>query len=373
MNNTLSIVIRTMPGRERFLDKCLFILSGQDYSDVEVVIVAQKLTEESATTELEATAEQWRDHFPSMRVLTHISETDARARSLNIGKRAAGGRYLAFLDDDDKVYPNHYSRLIESLRESDYAWGYADIVRALYNEYGQLVSRSAPFRRDGYSYLDHLRGNFIPIHSFVIDTGRAIGIGDVDESMSRNEDYEFILRLAFKHEPLYVPGFGAEYCIRSDGSNTVSDGTGDAIKAARKRRLWNTAQDILEEKKLGNLGWWVRELEKLPAVFPHQPHQAEMHYAAERVDLRHTTRNGASESSYRRQLKDYYGSTSWRLTSSARNFVRRVRQQPPFISEVPPTEEEALRQIQVLLRSTSWELTAPLRLAKKIVNLRKTA
>jgi hypothetical protein len=172
--------------------------------------------------------------------------------------------------------------------------------------------------------------------------------------MSRHEDYEFLLRLALKHEPLYVPSFGAEYCIRSDGSNTVSDGTGDARAAAIKRRLWNIAQGVLEEKKMENVGWWVREVHTLPPL-----------YSAA------NTAHYLAATSYRDQLKSYYNSTSWRLTRSARNAARRLKGMAPFHEEVPSTEEQALAQIHAVLSSRSWEITAPLRILKRTLSVRR--
>lgn len=368
MDDLLTVVIRTMPGREKFLDKCLFILSGQVHRNLEVLVVSQKLSDAASIAATEATIVRWGSRFSSLRLLSHVSATDARARSLNIGKRNAKGRYLAFLDDDDKVYPNHYNKLIESLQKTDYTWAYADIIRALYNEYGQLISRSSPFRRTGYSYLDHLRSNYIPIHSFVIDLQRATGVGEVDEGMNRNEDYEFILRLAFKHEPLYVPGFGAEYCIRNDGSNTVSDGTGDAKASALKRRLWNSAQDILDEKKIENLGWWVRELERLPAVYPHDPQQNDVNYAAVQMDLRHTVRADEGSQKVRNELRLIYGSKSWRIARKAHNALRRLRGQPQIVDVVPDNEDEAMSALHAVINSRSWDLMGLLRIARRAVS-----
>jgi glycosyltransferase involved in cell wall biosynthesis len=360
MNDLLTVVIRTMPGREKFLDKCLFILSGQSHEHIEVVIVAQQLKESDSVEPIRQVGARWASSFQRLEVRAHVSATDARARSLNIGKKAATGRYLAFLDDDDKVYPDHYRKLVESLQKTDYAWAYADIIRALYNEFGQLTSRTSPFKRDAYSYLDHLRGNFVPIHSFVIDLSRARDIGEVDEQMSRNEDYEYILRLAFKHEPLYVPGFGAEYCIRSDGSNTVSDGTGSRRHRVQKMKLWNAAQEALDDRKLENFGWWIKELDQLPIVYPVRPEHSSVTYSAHAAD------HGFPGA--RRALVEYYASTSWRISRPFRNIGRWIKRLPPEKNVIPNSDIEAAREIEQILRSTSWELTAPIRVLKRIIS-----
>lgn len=350
MSNVISVVVRTMPGREKFLDKCLFVLSGQTYSHIEIVVVAQLLESSVDIGPLKKVVSRWTNRFTGTQFLTHVSASDARSRSLNLGKHAANGRYNAFLDDDDKIYPHHYSKLIESLQKSNYAWSYSDTIRALYNEHGQLIDRSSPFKRDAYSFLDHLRGNFIPIHSFVIDMERVTDVGDVDETMDKNEDYEFLLRLAFKHEPIYVPGFGAEYCIRSDGTNTVCDGTQNTQSARQKFRLWVAANHALNARKLDNFGWWVSEVEKI----------------AEKTTTPHVTQTPAV---FPKILQDYYSSTSWRVTRPLRNAVRRLRGHPyePRQISIPEDDEIAYHRIIEILRSTSWEITAPLRLAKRIV------
>lgn len=157
MNQTVSIVIRTMPGREHFLDKCLFILSGQQYQDLEPIVVAQCKTDSESVEKIDALIAKWKKHFPKISFLHHTSDTDARAKSLNMGMKYASGRYLAFLDDDDKVYPHHYQQMVQALQKSKFSWVYCEIVRADFNKDGQLVSRSYPFRRGDYSFHDHIR------------------------------------------------------------------------------------------------------------------------------------------------------------------------------------------------------------------------
>lgn len=354
MTEHLSVVIRTMPGREAHLEKCLFILQGQTFRAIEVLVVVQRLHERDSTAAIEKIIEQERHAFQAVRFLEHVSATDARSKSLNIGKRHATGRYLAFLDDDDKVYPAHYETLITSLAESNRAWAYADTVRALHNKWGQLIGRSLPWHRERYSYLDHLKNNFIPIHSFLIDRARVPDLGEVNEALSMNEDYEFLLRLAFANEPLYVPFQGVEYCIRNDGSNTVMDGTVNPAQSARKQRRWTNALAEFNELKVGNIGWWVREIDGWPGTAPVGPGSAV-------VPTTRSTR-------YRDELRHYHASRSWRISRPLRRIGRLLRGQAPTAADpVPENETEAHRQIQRLLRSRSWRITRPLREARRVL------
>lgn len=345
MDDLLTVIIRTMPGRERFLDCCLLNLSWQKYKKIEIVLVAQNTQENETFDKLQALIQLWQPYFSNLQFLTHFSQSDARARSLNLGLDQANGNYIAFLDDDDKVYPEHYSRLINSLHSSDYAWAYCDIARALYNKHGQLISRSMPFHRSSYSFIHHLKSNFIPIHSFVLNRQRIPNLGRVDERLSRHEDYDFLLYLAAVHPPLYVPVTGAEYCIRNDGTNTVIDGTLDRKNHFKKNKNWDIAEQLIKEKKKNLVGWWFEELEK---------------YSIEIAT--------ADSNYYRNKLSEYYNSKSWKATRILRKLISWYRNQTEEILIIPESEYLASLEITKLLHSISWEITAPLRVFSKILN-----
>ncbi|MFC5430191.1 glycosyltransferase family 2 protein [Paraburkholderia denitrificans] len=348
MNSLVSVIVRTMPGREAFLDRCLFVLSGQTHEQIEVTVVVQYFGDSSELAQIQNVSKRWQHAFSNLQIVLNESQTDARAHSLNLGLQQSHGRYAAFLDDDDKVYPAHYEVLISALRESQFAWAYSDVVRAGYNAHGQLVSRTMPFHRSGYSFLFHLQDNFIPIHSFLIDRKRATDLPSVDESLCRLEDYDFLLRLAASHEPVYVPHVGCEYCIRDDGSNSVMDGTAQVQDMLQKQQLWNAARTSLQEKKYALVGWWLREVLDLPATaIAGKPHLS---------------------TSFRDTLRDYYQSTSWRLTRPLRNLKRRFAGLPRETMNLPSTEEDALIALLAIHSSFSWELTAPLRLLKRAVS-----
>lgn len=264
MEDLLTVIIRTMPGREQFLDCCLLNLSWQHYKKIELVLVAHTVQEHETFDHLKTLIQLWQPYFPHLQLLTHFSQSDARAHSLNLGLEQAHGRYIAFLDDDDKIYPGHYSLLMKSLQASDYVWAYCDIVRALYNKHGQLISRSMPFRRSSYSFIHHLKNNFIPIHSFILDRKNIPNLVKVDERLSFHEDYDFLLQLAALHPPLYVPGIGAEYCIREDGTNTIISGICDGENRFKKHKNWTLSEQLMQEKKKNLVGWWFKELDNYP-------------------------------------------------------------------------------------------------------------
>ncbi len=239
MVERLSVIIRSQTGREHFLDECLFILSNQTYREIEALIVVQTRPGCRESTEQIVTC--WRPLFADLKVICHESISDARSRALNIGMKNASGPYIAFLDDDDKVYPDHYRRLIKAIQKSGRSWAYADTVQTLIDQQGRVRKRWQPYIRRRFSYTDLLAGNFIPIHSYVFDRRQAPGLF-FDERLCRLEDYDFLLRLAKASSPMYVRRTGCAYCLRDDATNSVS------CRSDEARLLWKQMDEIVRQK-----------------------------------------------------------------------------------------------------------------------------
>jgi len=343
-NDLISIIIRTMPGREKFLDKCLFILSGQIYKNIEPIIVVQKLKNEDSLEKIETIASKWKFYFSCFQLLSHTSAQDARSHSLNLGMEMISGRYFAFLDDDDKLYPHHYSLLIENLKRTSYAWCYSDVVLAKYNEFGQLVSRTLPFKREGYSFLKHLCGNFIPIHSFVIDRHRVKDLGKVDESLDRIEDYDFLLRLAFRNKPLYIENTSSEYCVRTDGSNTSIIGSEniDAKILLEKQQKWQDVERLYNIKKIEYFGWWIEETKSISLT--------QNHTLSTNINCKNSKSN----------LINIYKSVSWKLIRFFKKINWKLRGRKKKKDIVPKNDLQAAEILLKIYSSKSWLIISPL-------------
>jgi len=262
MNDTVSVIIRTMPGRENYLNTCLFSLSCQVYRPIEVIVVSQTRNENRSII-FDQLYEMYHYNFQKLTLIEYHDKEDARSKSLNLGLNKSLGRYIGFLDDDDVLYFNHYHELVNVLIKNNNAWAYSDIVVARFDkkydkEY--LISRSLPFKRKRYSFIDHLRDNYIPINAFIIDRQRISEPLYFNEAFNKLEDYEFLLRLAIKYKPLYLSKVTCEYRIRMDGSNTVEDGTTDPVLLEIKNKSWEKAKLLLDRYKRELIGWWFEEL-----------------------------------------------------------------------------------------------------------------
>ncbi|MBU6428728.1 MAG: methyltransferase domain-containing protein [Cyanobacteria bacterium REEB65] len=249
----LSVVVRTIDDRLDFLDTALFSLACQDYRQLEIVVVYQGLSE-AYRSKLDSLLDSYRSDGLAVRLIGNPTDGDERARNLNLGLAEAKGQYVAFLDDDDVVYPEHYTELIALLEKEGAAWGYSDVYQANCkrdaNGNVYVFGYERPFAHDAYRFVDHWLDNFIPIHSFVVDRERVPDhLLRFDETFDRAEDYAFLLRLASEFRPAYHPKFTCEYRIRYDGSNSTVTGTMDEEILALKTALWEAARSKLHALK----------------------------------------------------------------------------------------------------------------------------
>ncbi|WP_146141181.1 glycosyltransferase family 2 protein [Stenomitos frigidus] len=224
-NVKASIVIRTVPNRIDFLDQALFSVLCNTYAQCEAVVVVQSKSDDYFAQVTELCKTYILRGLP-IKTVRNCTNSDERAKNLNLGIAAAAGRYIGFLDDDDILYPTHIASLVKTL-EANYssAWAYADTVGTLceIDALGDLYIQSHHFffRKPKFFYPELWFENFIPLHSYIIDRYRVKDdVVHFDESFTLLEDYAFLLKLAIAHEPKYYPEVTCEYRFRLDGSNS---------------------------------------------------------------------------------------------------------------------------------------------------------
>lgn len=240
----LSVVMRNHSlERLKFLDHAIFALSCQDYQPLEIVIVSQ-CQDPQVVDALTALLEKYRPlgEF-SFQVVHEPADTDIRGRLVNKGIAAANGQYIAFLDDDDVIYPQHYAELIRTLKEGTQAWAVGRIRRAFFasgpNDELYCRYKDEMVRGDSFDLAQLIHENYITCHAYVLDRTR-VGNFQVSfaEEMSLHEDYTFLLRLCALFRPAFPPGVpSCEYRLRDDGSNSVLYGGSESAQR-EKQRNW---------------------------------------------------------------------------------------------------------------------------------------
>ncbi len=239
----LSVIVPVYNGAA-YLSEAVESALGNGYPDLEVLIVDDGSTDGSA-----AVAQSLVDRFPSqVRLLFHPDRRNhGVSAARNRGLEEAQGKWVGFLDADDRLLPGHFSASATVLEENrDIALVYGR-MRRFYTPSG--TGRQAPSEwgtgpgpgrvPDAFSRL--LAGNFIPITAVVcrLESVRAVGGFDLGLSFAY-EDYLLWTKLAYRERVFYTDRCTAEYRIHpaSYSSNHIRDRWASVEELEYLRRVW---------------------------------------------------------------------------------------------------------------------------------------
>lgn len=245
----LSVVVRTHSVRRiGLLDHAIFSLACQQHSPLEIVLATQAMEPDALAAYRQLLDRHQLTGRFTYQIVHVPSEADIRGRLINVGVHAARGRYVAFLDDDDVVYPDHYVRLVKALRDGDAAWAVGLVRRAYFARTpdGHLYCKLKDLMPQGPSYdlPQLLRENYVTCSAYVLDRDR-LGAFPVafSEKVSRHEDYLFLVRLAALFRPAWVTGHPTcEYRIRDDGSNSINLPSHPLHVRVHNEKQWKRAE-----------------------------------------------------------------------------------------------------------------------------------
>jgi len=205
--NQVSIICRTL-GRPE-LQQALRSIASQDYPNIEIVLV-----DAAGDDSLDSTAAGDR---PLKLVTTGAALS--RAQAANAGLKAAQGKYIQFLDDDDWIDPNHVSQLVSVLERSDEtAAAYSSTQKT--NAAGD--SLDYVFREDFDPTL-LMRDNYIPIHAILFDSSLLENDCSFDETFDIYEDWDFWLQLSQHTNFQHIDSITAYYREGGDSDTAVED------------------------------------------------------------------------------------------------------------------------------------------------------
>lgn len=197
----VSIVVRTKD-RPALLAEALASLAASRYRSLEIILV----NDGGAPPEPPA-------GFPFPIVRVEHSTSRGRAAAANAGIAAARGEWVGFLDDDDRVEPEHVATLVSLARGAGARAVYADAA-VVVHEPGdggwREVERRLPYSRD--FDLDLLRlDNYIPFHTLLFERSLLAEIGPLDESLPFFEDWDLLIRAGERSPFLHLARVTCEY------------------------------------------------------------------------------------------------------------------------------------------------------------------
>ena len=218
----VSLIIRSMD--RATLREALDSVALQTYDNVEVVLVNAR----------GGVHRNFGDHcgrFP-VRIVNQGGIPLSRPQAANAGLDAARGQYLAFLDDDDTLDPDHLSSLVEAIQaEVEPAVVYAGVRCMDRSDSERRISRT--FGEPLESVAQLLAGNFIPIHAPLFPS-RLLKYARVDEALEAYEDWDFWLQLTQHARFVYTHRVTATYFTGGSSSVSPQAPDWDAVRIASR-------------------------------------------------------------------------------------------------------------------------------------------
>ena len=217
-----------------FVERALDSVFAQTYRQIELVVVDDGSTDDSANVVRRALA---RSPFPSRFV---CRENRGAAASLNEGVTQSAATYVNVLNSDDAFAPDRLQTMVEHIASQGFAWGFSavDVIGA--------DDRAADPLREARALRTLVIQGAIPLRPTVgfalLDANVAISSGNLffsRELFDRiggfrdyryNHDWDFCLRALRLHEPRYVRK--RTYRYRLHGANTIAESSAGARSEA---------------------------------------------------------------------------------------------------------------------------------------------
>ncbi len=189
----------------KYIDETIESITKAGYSNKEIIIINDGSSDEVSIAKLE----QYR-HTPGIRIIDTVNKGLASAR--NLGARECTGEFLAFLDADDTVHHDYYSRAITVLNQ------YENVHFAgCWTQYfDQSVRKWPGFLPEPPLILYH---NLVNSSALVYkrDGFLAAGLNDTNMVFPGLEDYESVIAMtANGYSGVVIPELLFNYRVRND-------------------------------------------------------------------------------------------------------------------------------------------------------------
>ena len=241
----ISIVVPVY-NKEKYISRILGDISNQSFEDFECIIVDDGSADSSGEICDEFAAKDKRFcvlHIPNGGV----------SHARNVGLTKASGRYITFIDADDRVKPDYLQCLYEDASSSQADMVIAGPIKFWENQRKKIL---LPMHYQGLQHMDDLMRDFAQIQK---DTGiygfcwgkliahELIGTERFSEWLRLAEDFEFYLRLYPKVKTIYFEASCKYYYLQeADNSSAIIDsGKIDyvaqlKINLSYRKFLWDT-------------------------------------------------------------------------------------------------------------------------------------
>jgi hypothetical protein len=213
----VSVIIPTR-NRARLLADALQSLCVQSYPHWQAVVANDAGEDVSAALAGLPEAERARIQ------VIDLPSQGGQARARNHALRAAAGRVVAFLDDDDRYQPRHLETLVEALRSPGCGFCYSGAEGVT-----ETLSGGRRIEHERWPVFPGLQSprvlevrNIIPIDCWGVRRECLEAAGPFDETLPCAEDWDMLLRLSTRTSFRASATITAEVRVRKDAVDSVS-------------------------------------------------------------------------------------------------------------------------------------------------------
>jgi glycosyltransferase involved in cell wall biosynthesis len=155
------------------------------------------------------------------------------AAARNTGIKISRGQYLAYLNDDEILYPDHLESLVTFLEASDFEVAYTDAVRAWQEKkLGRYeVTKREPCPAGDYDPDDLLVGNVAPAVCMMHARACLTVAGAFDETFTALADWDLWIRLSRQYAFARLKQITCEFSRRPEDSALAGGNPQDLVRA----------------------------------------------------------------------------------------------------------------------------------------------
>lgn len=229
----VSVIVPTY-NRAKFIPKLINNVRSQDYSPIEIIIIDDGSTDETASVVRQCISEGNVEDGVSVHYFYQQHRGVSSAR--NTGLCISRGEFIQFLDSDDRLLPKKLAVQIKCLRsrmDLDYVYSKTAQIgsKGLCNAIiGAPMDEKKPVRNIAL-HLWHISGALFR-RSVCVKTGLW------DENLKISEDWDYAARVkSISLRGYYIPKVLSEYIIHHQGQ-IITDLSIDKI-FSRNNAIWN--------------------------------------------------------------------------------------------------------------------------------------
>ncbi len=220
----------TTYNRARFLPGALESIFAQTFEDLEVLVV-----DDGSTDDTQAVLAPYRDRIRLVR-----QENQGRSAARNTALREARGRYLSFLDSDDRWLPQKLERQVPVLERDQtvgMVHGHVDLIgeadEPLQEETASHHALFTSAHRAGVTYAGYAFDCrcFSSALTLRVEAARDVGLYDTSLLL---DDYDLSLRLALEWRIVFLEGDAVALYRHHPGQMTTYELTTGQIRTAEK-------------------------------------------------------------------------------------------------------------------------------------------